>query len=142
MIKTIVTFAALPLALAAFSGTAAQAQPCADNFKAAGVPMVSTITYRTWDLIPNRKPAVALTALARAVEADGFDDVTVNKASGTISALQETTGSGRPQTLRVTAKASGPATRVDIVFTVQAGQIADEGATRTGMCRIIAGGRR
>lgn len=142
MIKCIMKFAALPLALASLVGADAQAEPCADNFKAAGVPMVSTITYRTWDLIPNRKPAIALTALARAVEADGFDDVTVNKASGTISALQETTGSGRPQTLRVTAKASGPATRVDIVFTVQPGQIADEGATRSAMCQIIAAARR
>lgn len=142
MIKSIVKYASLPLAFAAFLGSEAQAQPCADNFKAAGVPMVSTITYRTWDLIPNRKPAIVLPALARAVAADGFDNVQVDKASGAVTAMQESTGSGRPQFLRVTAKTSGPATRVDLVFTVQPGQIADEGATRTGMCRIIAAARR
>lgn len=120
----------------------AQAQPCADNFKSAGVPMVSSITYRTWDLISNRKPAVVLSALARAVEADGFDDVRIDKASGAISAIQEVTGSGRPQLLRVTAKPSGPAIRVDIVFTVQPGQIAEEAGTRAAMCKIIAAARR
>lgn len=142
MIKSIVKFAALPLALAGLTSTGAQAQPCADNFKAAGVPMISSITYRTWDLIPNRKPAVVLTALARAVEADGFDDVRIDKASGAISAMQEVTGSGRPQLLRVTAKPSGPAIRVDIVFTVQPGQIAEEAGTRAAMCKIIAAARR
>lgn len=120
----------------------AQAQPCATNFKSAGVPMISTITYRTWDLIPNRKPAAVLGPLARAVAADGFDNVQTDKAGGVITAMQEVTGSGRPQFLRVTAKASGPATRVDIVFTVQAGQIAEESGTRSAMCKIIASARR
>jgi hypothetical protein len=58
----------------------AQAQPCATNFKSSGVPMISTITYRTWDLIPNRKPAAVLGPLARAVAADGFDNVQTRPA--------------------------------------------------------------
>lgn len=139
-------FAPKTLALAAatlFIGLSqAQAQPCATNFKSAGVPMISALTYRTWDLIPNRAPAVTLPALARAVAADGFGAIQVDKSLGAISALQETTGSGRPQTLRVTARPSGKGTRVDIVFTVQPGQIADEGATRIAMCGIIDGARR
>ncbi|GAU83655.1 hypothetical protein [Bosea sp. BIWAKO-01] len=120
----------------------AQAQPCASNFKSAGVPMLTALTYRTWDLIPNRAPAAVLPALAKGVAADGFDSIQVDKSLGTISALQEVTGSGRPQTLRVTARASGKGTRVDIVFTVQPGQIAEENGTRAAMCKIISSARR
>ena len=120
----------------------AQAQPCASNFKSAGVPMISALTYRTWDLIPNRPPAAVLPALAKAVAADGFDGIQVDKSLGQISALQEVTGSGRPQTLRVTARPSGKGTRVDIVFTVQPGQIAEESGTRSATCTIISSARR
>lgn len=122
--------------------TQAQAQPCMSNFNTAGVPMVTAITYRTWDLIPARQPAAVLNDLAKAVAADGFDNVRVDKSLGAISAIQEVTGSGRPQTLRVTARPNGKGTRVDIVFTVQPGQIAEESGTRSSMCQIIASARR
>ncbi|RDJ20999.1 hypothetical protein DWF00_07170 [Bosea caraganae] len=142
MTKRAAAFAALPFALSFFAAAGAQAQSCADNFKSAGVPMVTAITYRTWDLIPNRKPAVVLSPLARAIAADGFGNIEVDKAGATVSAMQETSGSGRPQFLKVTAKTSGPATRVDMVFTVQPGQIANEPSARAFMCRVIAAARR
>ena len=57
-------------------------------------------------------------------------------------AFWETGDSGRPQTLRhVTARHSGPATCIDAVFVVQAGQVAPVGYTRDALCRVIAGGR-
>ena len=56
-----------------------------------------------------------------------------------VTALQETSGSGRPQTFRVTARKVGGATRVDAVFMVQAGQVADADTVRGYMCRILAG---
>ena len=48
----------IPFVIAASASFAslngAQAQPCATNFTSSGVPMVSQITYRTWDL--SKKP--------------------------------------------------------------------------------------
>ncbi len=121
---------------------AAAQQACPGNFKADGVPMVTGITYRTWDLVGNRPPAVVLNDLAAAVAAEGFAGIRVDKATSSVAAIQETTGSGRPQTLRVTARKVGGSTRVDAVFVVQAGQIAPEGYVRDALCRVIAGGRR
>lgn len=120
---------------------AAQAQPCITNFKSAGVPVLSEITYRSWDLV-KRPPAAVLTAIARAAEAEDFSGIRIDKASGTVTALQDAAGSGRPQTLRVTARASGGATRVDAVYTVQAGQIGHEGEVRRGLCNIIGAAGR
>lgn len=114
---------------------------CPGNFKADGVPMVTGITYRSWDLIANRAPAVVLKNLAAAVAAEGFAGIRVDNATSSVLAIQETSGSGRPQTLRVTARKSGPATRVDAVFSVQMGQVAPEGYVRDALCRVIAGGR-
>jgi len=131
------TFAlAAPLLVA--SATQGQAQPCMSNFQTAGVPMVSQITYRTWDL--SRKPPAALVpGIVRAIEADGdFGDIQVDKARGTISALQEVTGSGRPQLLKVTMRKQPTGTRVDIAFTVQPGQVAPEGAVRSALCGFLA----
>ncbi len=114
---------------------------CPGNFRADGVPMVTGITYRSWDLIANRAPAVVLKNLAAAVAAEGFAGIRVDNATSSVLAIQETSGSGRPQTLRVTARKSGPATRVDAVFAVQMGQVAPEGYVRDALCRVIAGGR-
>lgn len=132
------------LALAALMASlgGAQAQACLSNFSKAGVPMVTGITYRTWDLFGQRQPAVVLKALAASVAAEGFDSIRVDRAAGSVSALQETSGSGRPQTLRVTARRVGNGTRVDAVFVVQPGQIAPDGPTREGLCRVINGARR
>lgn len=121
--------------------TQVSAQACPGNFKADGVPMVTGITYRSWDLIKGKAPAAVLKNLAASVAAEGFDGIRVDKATSSVAAIQETSGSGRPQTLRVTARQSGPATRVDAVFVVQAGQVAPEAYVRDALCRVIAGGR-
>ena len=42
--------------------TEGQAQPCVTNFNSAGVPMVSQITYKTWDLF-KKPPAAVLLSL-------------------------------------------------------------------------------
>lgn len=119
----------------------AMAQACPGNFKADGVPMVTGITYRSWDLIKGKAPAAVLKNLAAAVAAEGFAGIRVDNATSSVLAIQETSGSGRPQHLRVTARQSGPATRVDAAFVVQAGQVAPEGYVRDALCRVIAGGR-
>lgn len=127
--------------LLATAVTQAQAQPCMSNFNSAGVPMVSQITYRTWDL-SKKPPAAVLPAIARAIQADGdFIDIRTDKASGSISAMQEVTGSGRPQLLKVTTRKQATGTRIDIAFTVQPGQMAPEGAVRTALCDFLKGAR-
>lgn len=133
----------LPFAagLMLFGLAPASAQPCASNFKVDGVPMVTGLSYRTWDLIPNRQPAAVLQDLGAAVSAEGFADMRIDKATSAVVAIQETTGSGRPQTLRITARKNGKGSRVDAVFVVQAGQIAPEDYVRKAFCRVIGGAR-
>lgn len=119
----------------------AQAQPCSTNFTSAGVPMLSEISYRSWDLVKN-PPAKALSGAARAVSAEGFGAIRVDKATNTLTALQDGAGSGRLQSLKITARKSGGATRLDLVFTVQAGQIGHEGEVRRGFCNFVEAARR
>lgn len=121
--------------------SSAQAQQCAANFNVVGTPMLTALTYRTFDMVPRPQPAV-LADLASAVAAEGFQGIRVDKGLGAVSALQETSGSGRPQTLRVTARKAGNGTRVDAVFMVQPGQIAPEDYVRQAFCRVISGARR
>lgn len=139
-IRSFIPFVIAAAASFAAAG-AAQAQPCITNFKSAGVPVLSEITYRSWDLV-KRPPAAVLTAIARAAEAEDFSGIRIDKASGTVTALQDAARSGRPQTLRVTARKSGGATRVDAVYIVQAGQIGHEGEVRRGLCNIIGAAGR
>lgn len=129
-------------ATASFAGlSSAQAQPCATNFTSSGVPMVSQITYRTWDL-SKKAPAAVLPAILRAIEADrDFGDIRTDKANGTITAMQEVTGSGRPQILKVTTRKQPTGTRIDIAFTVQPGQVAPEEAVKKGLCDFLKGAR-
>ncbi|WP_293812814.1 hypothetical protein [uncultured Bosea sp.] len=134
----------IPFVIAASASFAslngAQAQPCATNFTSSGVPMVSQITYRTWDL-SKKPPAAVLPVILRAIEADGdFGDIRTDKA-GTITAMQEVTGSGRPQILKVTARKQPTGTRIDIAFTVQPGQVAPEDAVKKALCNFLKGTR-
>lgn len=128
-----------PLALAILLGTLslAQAQSCEGNFSTEGVPLVTALNYKSWQAFPKVDPARALDNLHRAVLAEGFTGVKVDKATGALTAQQETSGSGRPQTLRVVVRKSGSGSRVDVVFMVQPGQVAPEAATRSAICRIV-----
>ena len=133
----------IPFVIAAAASFAslngAQAQPCATNFSASGVPMVSQITYKTWELT-RKSPAAVLPIITRAIQADGdFMDIRADKASGTITAVQEVTGSGRPQLLKVTTRKQPTGTRIDIAFTVQPGQMAPEAAVRKALCDFLSG---
>ena len=117
----------------------AYAQVCAQTFKADGVPLVTGLTYRSHQLFPGLDPNAALTKLRRAMTAEGFEGIREDRANGSLTTLQESSGSGRPQTFRVTARKVGGATRVDAVFIVQAGQVADAATVRSYMCRVLAG---
>jgi len=119
----------------------AQAQSCADNFSQEGVPLMTGISYKSHQTFPNVAPSVAVDRLARAVLAEGFVGMRVEKSYGAITAYQETSGSGRAQQLRVVARPAGKGSRVDIVFSIQQGQLAAEGPVRSSLCRIMAGAR-
>ncbi|MGN6449692.1 MAG: hypothetical protein ACTHLK_14075 [Brucella intermedia] len=113
------------------------AASCEQNFKSDGVPLVTSVSYRSTQSFTGVKSSAALQRLAQAIAAEGFSGIKVNKQLASIEAFQETTGSGRIQTLRVTARAQGKSTRVDAIFTIQAGQATSKSVVREGLCRII-----
>lgn len=117
---------------------AAHAQSCPDSFLIEGTPMLTVVNYRAHQVFPGQSQAAAVQRLASAVSAEGFSGIRVQKGVGAVSAVQETSGSGRPQTLRVVARKSGKGVRVDALFSVQIGQMADTGATRAALCRIVS----
>ncbi|TWB07169.1 hypothetical protein [Bradyrhizobium stylosanthis] len=128
------------LALTALSSMPARAESCADHYQMSGVPLVTGTTHKVWMIFPSANPAAALDKVSRAVLAEGFVDVNVDKALGTLTTQQETTGSGRPQTLRVVVRKEGRGSRVDAVFIMPPGQVAP-GIT-ANLCRVVdAAGR-
>lgn len=129
-------------ALAVITVSAAQAQTCEKNFKVSGIPLVTAVSFKSSQSFPKVKQAQALKRLAQAIAAEGFSGITVNKELGAIDAYQDTSGSGRLQTLRVVARSQGGGTLVNAVFDIQPGQVTTNDVVRTGMCQIIrsAGG--
>lgn len=125
-------------AIAGISATPALASTCANNFKMEGVPLISALTFRSTQTFPKVAPKAALAQLAAAVAAEGFDGIDVDHQLGAISAFQETTGTGQPQTLRIVVRRSGKGSRVDAVFTVQQGQVTGKDYIRQAMCRVVA----
>lgn len=126
------------LCLTAFASPSLAAS-CEKNFSVSGVPMVTAVSYKSWQELPKAKAPTTLQKLAQAVAAEGFSGIKVNKSLSSIDAHQETTGSGRIQTLRVVARQKGAAVRIDVVFNIQAGQVTDKNIVRKGICNIING---
>lgn len=121
-----------------FAGTV-QAATCERNFKVSGVPLMTAVSYKSWQEFPKAKAATVLQNLAQAVSAEGFSGVKIDKALSSVDAHQEATGSGRIQTLRVVARQKGAGVRVDVVFIIQAGQVTDKSIVREGICNIVSG---
>ncbi|CAM5516143.1 hypothetical protein ACHMW4_21420 [Mesorhizobium sp. UC22_110] len=118
--------------------SAANAQACKKNFSVVGVPSVTAVSYKSFGVL-KLDAKKALDNAHRVMLAEGFENIKVDKAMGSLTAKQETSGSGREQTLRVVLRKSGKGSRIDVVFMVQAGQIAPEDATRDAICRVIEG---
>lgn len=123
------------IALTALSSMPALADSCAEHYDSSGVPLVTGTTHKVWMIFPSVNPAAALDKVSRAVLAEGFADVNVDKKLGTLTTQQETTGSGRPQTLRVVVRKEGKGSRVDAVFIMPPGQVAP-GIT-SNLCRVV-----
>ena len=110
---------------------------CQQNFVVEGTARVTAMNFRTSRDFPNLPQAAALKNLRAAMLAEGFSNIGVDAEAGALTTVQETSGSGRPQTLRVTARKSGNGTRVDAVFMIQAGQTADSNYVRNALCRVV-----
>ncbi|MBB3610374.1 hypothetical protein [Rhizobium sp. BK602] len=119
------------------SAGVAEAASCESNFKVSGVPMVTAVSYKTWQEYPKAKAAAVLKTLAQAVAAEGFSGIEVNRELSAIDAYQDTSGSGRLQTLRVVARQKGAGVRVDAMFDIQVGQVTSNNVVRTGLCNIV-----
>jgi len=136
-----ITSKAIGAVCALAMGTSAAYAGCADNFTQEGVPLVTAITYKSWALYSGLDSKVAFKNIHRAVVAEGYEDVQPNPGLGTISAVQETSGSGREQLLRISVRKSGKGTRVTGTFIIQAGQVASADAVRSGLCAILDAAR-
>jgi hypothetical protein len=130
-------WAALTAISMAAMASSAMAGACEDNYGATGIPLVTGITFSTYQDFSKVDPATALKRMARVVKSEGYSGIKVNSTKGTIVAYQETSGSGRAQTLKVAAKKQGKGTRAVVNFSVQAGQLAEDRAVRKGLCKII-----
>lgn len=135
------TIKAVGVLCALMAGTFAARAGCAENFTQEGVPLVTGITYKSWVFYPGLDSKLAFKNLHRAVVAEGFEDIRPNAGLGTISAVQETSGSGREQLLRISVRKSGNGARVTGTFLIQAGQVASADSVRSGMCGILESAR-
>jgi hypothetical protein len=134
-----VNYAAAMLLLA--TSLPANAQSCAENFQVEGTPLLTAMTFRTNQTFPGLDSRVALDRLRAGMLAEGFSNINVDRSGGALTALQDTSGSGRPQTARMVARKSGNGTRVDAVFMIQAGQVANADTIRAALCRVVASAR-
>ncbi len=126
--KYLIVAAAIALSSPAVAG-------CKQNFYFLGLPLLSQIEYRTHDSMTGVSPKTAAKRISAQLKAEGY--ARVKTSGGTVTALQETSGSGRPQAIRFVAKAAGNGTRIDAIFTIQQGQIAGERVVRNELCRLI-----
>lgn len=123
---------ALFLALAATSASAA----CKQNFAVLGIPLLSQIEYRTQETYKGLGQSTAAKRIAARLEAEGY--ARVRRKGGVVTALQETSGSGRPQELRFIITERSGKTTIEAIFTIQQGQVAGERVVRNELCRLIA----
>jgi len=114
------------------------AASCEQSFKTEGVPLLTPTVYRATQSFTGVKTSDALQRMAQAIAADGFSGIKINKQLSSIDAYQDGSGSGRMQTLRVTARKQGKAIRVDAVFTLKVGQTMSTSVARKGLCGFIA----
>ncbi len=135
--RSSVVIAAVLLAAGPAAGQGMLTSVCQQNFVVEGTPRVTAVNFRTWRDFPNLPQPAALKNLRAAMLAEGFSNIGLDAEASALTTVQETSGSGRPQTLRVTARKAGNGTRVDAVFMIQAGQVADSNVVRSAMCRVV-----
>ena len=115
----------------------ALAGPCEKSYRVSGVPLVTPIVFTVSQDFTKTSAEQALARMARAVRAEDFSGIKVNEKRGTISAYQETSGSGRPQSLLVVVKSGKKGIRASATFKIQAGQLAEDKYVRRSLCKIV-----
>lgn len=98
--------------------------------------MLSQIQYKSNATFKGLDRTTAAKRIAARLRDEGFRDV--KREGGVVTAWQETTGSGRPQTLRFIVTESKGKTSIEGVFTIQQGQIAAKRVVRDNICKVIA----
>lgn len=119
----------------------AYTQSCAENFVVEGKPLLTAMHFHTSQVFPPVEPSRVVTRLNQAILAKRFSGIRIDRANGSLTALQDTSGSVRPQTLRVVARKAGNGTRVDAVFMIRAGQVASANTIRAALCCEVSGAR-
>jgi hypothetical protein len=109
---------------------------CKQNFTTLGLPLLSQIEYRTFETYKGLGQTTAAKRLAARLKAEGY--AAVRRSGGVVTALQETSGSGRPQELRFIVTEKGGKTTIEAIFTIQQGQVAGNRVVRDELCRLIA----
>jgi hypothetical protein len=125
----------LILSISLAFGGAAHAT-CKQNFTTLGIPLLSQIEYRTSETYKGLGQTTAATRIAARLKAEGY--AAVRRSGGVVTAVQETSGSGRPQELRFIITESGGKTLIEAIFTIQQGQVAGNRVVRDELCRLIA----
>ncbi len=126
---------ALPATLiACFLATSAHAG-CRENFAVLGLPLLSQIEYRTQETYRGLGQTTAAKRIAARLQAEGY--ARVRRSGGVVTALQETSGSGRPQELRFIITERSGKTTIEAIFTIQQGQVAQNRVVRNELCRLI-----
>ena len=123
-------------ALCALAFASAVQADCKQNFTVLGLPLLSQIEYRTSETYKGLAQSTAAKRIAARLKAEGYSGV--KRSGGTVTAWQETSGSGRPQALRFIVTERGGKTSIEAIFTVQQGQIAGNGIVRKELCKLIA----
>jgi len=116
-------------------GTGAHAA-CKQNFTTLGLPLLSQIEFRTHETYGGLGQTTAAKRLAARLKAEGY--AAVRRSGGVVTALQETSGSGRQQELRFIVTERSGKTKIEAIFTIQQGQIAGNRIVRNELCRLIA----
>lgn len=122
-------------ALMIIAAGTASADSCTRNFQTAGVPLLTGLSYSTYADVPGGDPAATLKRAASVLAQEGYS--AVRTGSGRVTAQQETSGSGRPQTLEVKVAKAGKGVRAQITFRVQPGQVSGDKVVRKELCRLL-----
>ena len=123
--------------LSALAAAPALGGPCEKSYRVSGVTLVTPLVFTVSQVFSNTSADKALARMAKAVKAEDFSGIKVSEKRGTISAYQETSGSGRPQGLLVTVKSGTKGVRATGTFKIQAGQVAEDKYVRRSLCKIV-----
>lgn len=108
---------------------------CRENFTTEGLPLLSQIQFKTHATYKGLDKTTAAKRIVARLKDEGFKGV--KREGGTVTAWQETSGSGRPQTLRFIVSERKGSTTIEGIFTIQQGQVAGKRVVRDNLCKVI-----